>query len=67
MKWRLKKIVEEEERNEAMVVLSYRKIRVNNKWWYWDEREKVIQDENENYKGEKKRGTGREGNEEEGL
>ncbi|KAL6421352.1 hypothetical protein ACFW04_014689 [Cataglyphis niger] len=62
MRWSLERIVRKEEKKGRKVWIGYGKIRINEKWWRWDEEEEVLKDGNENLKkGEGVRGREKNG------
>ncbi|KAL6417325.1 hypothetical protein ACFW04_014576 [Cataglyphis niger] len=46
MRWSLERIAKEEERKSKKVWIGYGKIRIDEKWWRWDEEEEVLKDGN---------------------
>jgi len=60
MRWRLEEIAREEEGKGRKVRIGYGKIRIEEKWWRWDEEEEVLKDGKGNKikerKGEEERG-----------
>ncbi|KAL6420239.1 hypothetical protein ACFW04_014609 [Cataglyphis niger] len=62
MKWSLEGIAREEEKKGKKVWIRYGKIRIDEKWWTWDEEEEVLKDGNGNLeKGEGVRGREKNG------
>ncbi|XP_036148383.1 golgin subfamily A member 6-like protein 7 [Monomorium pharaonis] len=57
MRWRLERIARVEEKG-MKVWLGYRRIRIGDSWWKWDEEEEVLRNE----KGELRKEEGGEGN-----
>ncbi|RLU19487.1 hypothetical protein DMN91_008044 [Ooceraea biroi] len=45
MRWKLEEIAREEEKNGKRVWIGYGKIKIDEKWWKWDEKEEVLTDE----------------------
>jgi len=60
MRWRLEEIAKEEEVKGRKVRIDYGKIRIEEKWWRWDEEEEVLKDGKGNKMKERK-GEGEEG------
>ncbi|KAL6419185.1 hypothetical protein ACFW04_014058 [Cataglyphis niger] len=57
MRWSLERIAREEEKKGRKVWIGYGKIRIDEKWWRWNEEEEVLKDKNGNLKkGEGVRG-----------
>lgn len=54
MRWRLEEMAKEEEKKGRKVRISYGKIRIDEKWWRWDEEEEVLKDGNGNVKKEER-------------
>ncbi|KAL6419267.1 hypothetical protein ACFW04_013996 [Cataglyphis niger] len=50
MRWSLERIAKEEEKKGRKVWIGYGKIRIDEKWWRWDEEEEVLKDGNGNLK-----------------
>ncbi|XP_050452132.1 coiled-coil domain-containing protein 70-like [Cataglyphis hispanica] len=50
MRWRLEGIAREEEKKGRKVWIGYGKIRIDEKWWRWDEEEEVLKDGKGNLK-----------------
>lgn len=53
MKWRIEEIAKEKRKKDNKVWTGYRKTRINEGWWKWDEEE----DRLKNWKGEIRRET----------
>ncbi|KAL6417092.1 hypothetical protein ACFW04_012988 [Cataglyphis niger] len=62
MRWSLERIAKEEEKKERKVWIGYGKIRIDEKWWKWDEEEE-LKDGN----GNLKKGEGVGGQEKDGV
>lgn len=45
MRWNLERIAREERNKGERVWVGYGKIRINERWWRWDEEEEVLRDE----------------------
>jgi len=60
MRWKLEEIARREMRMGRKVVLSYGRLKIDEKWWRWDEEEEVLTDGKgifrEEGKGEEKKG-----------
>lgn len=52
MRWRLEEIVREEEGKGRKVWVGYGKIRIDEKWWRWDEEGEILRDGRGNKRGE---------------
>lgn len=52
MRWQLERIAGIEERKGNKVWIIYGRIRINEKWWKWDENEEVLKDMKEDRKRE---------------
>ncbi|KAL6417578.1 hypothetical protein ACFW04_012649 [Cataglyphis niger] len=63
MRWSLERIAKEEEKKGRKVWIEYGKIRIDEKWWKWDEEEEVLKDGN----GNLKKGEGVGGQEKDGV
>ncbi|KAL6416393.1 hypothetical protein ACFW04_011573 [Cataglyphis niger] len=63
MRWSLERIAKEEEKKGRKVWIGYGKIRIDEKWWKWDEEEEVLKDGN----GNLKKGEGVGGQEKDGV
>ncbi|KAL6416560.1 hypothetical protein ACFW04_013367 [Cataglyphis niger] len=63
MRWSLERIAKEEEKKGRKVWIGYGKIRIDEKWWRWDEEEEVLKDGN----GNLKKGEGVGGREKDGV
>ncbi|KAL6419615.1 hypothetical protein ACFW04_013703 [Cataglyphis niger] len=63
MRWSLERIAKEEEKKGRKVWIGYGKIRIDKKWWRWDEEEEVLKDGN----GNLKKGEGIGGREKDGV
>ncbi|KAL6418362.1 hypothetical protein ACFW04_012184 [Cataglyphis niger] len=50
MRWSLERIAKEEKRKGRKVWIGYGKIKIDEKWWRWDEEEEVLKDGNGNLK-----------------
>lgn len=45
IKWKLEEIARKEEREGKQVWVGYGKIRINERWWKWNEEQEVLRDE----------------------
>lgn len=53
MKWRLEEIAREEIRKGKRAWVGYGRIKIEEEWWLWDEREKVLKKEKREMRGER--------------
>ncbi|EFN77435.1 hypothetical protein EAI_11094 [Harpegnathos saltator] len=62
MRWRIENIAREERGTGTNVWVKYRRIRIDGKWWRWNEEEDKLKGEEERIWGEKGEGKGGGGN-----
>lgn len=61
----IRKMVQQEERRGKRVRIGYKKIKMEDEWWYWDDKEEVFKNRNNTMGDNESRGGERAKNEKE--